>query len=77
MPTVLRLLSYRFFFYSNEGNEPRHIHVERDESVAKFWLEPVELAGSYGFRAKEINEIRRLVLDHQAFFINKWDEFFN
>lgn len=33
MPTVLRVAGYRFFF-SNEGNEPPHIHVEHDEAYA-------------------------------------------
>jgi hypothetical protein len=61
MPTVLRLHGFRFFFYSNEGKEPPHIHVEKGDNTAKFWLEPVELANSFGFKAKEINEIRLIV----------------
>lgn len=28
MPTVRRIGSARFFFYSNEGTEPPHIHVK-------------------------------------------------
>lgn len=40
MPTVLRLGRFRFFFFSNEGNEPPHIHVRAGEDEAKFWLEP-------------------------------------
>lgn len=55
MPTVLRLLGFRFFFYSNEGNEPPHIDVEKGDASAKFWLNDVELAESFGFNAKEIN----------------------
>ena len=49
MPTVLRIYGYRFFFYSLEGTEPPHIHVEHGENVAKFWLQPVSLAESHGF----------------------------
>ena len=41
MPTVLRISGFRFFFYSLEGSEPPHIHVEHGGSVAKFWLNPV------------------------------------
>lgn len=44
MPTILRVGPYRFFFYSGDGREPPHIHVERDSGVAKFWLDPVRLA---------------------------------
>ena len=40
MPTVLRRGPYRFFFYSSDRAEPPHVHVERDENLAKFWLDP-------------------------------------
>ena len=35
---------YRFYFYSHEPNERRHVHVDGDEPSAKFWLIPVALA---------------------------------
>ena len=31
MPTILRHGRWRFFFYSNEGSEPAHVHVEAAE----------------------------------------------
>lgn len=77
MPTVLRIDGFRFFFYSKEGLEPAHIHVERGDDVAKFWLEPVELASSYGFSAKDINSLRKLVAQHQATLLKAWNDYFN
>lgn len=77
MPTVLKIKSYRFFFFSLEGNEAPHIHIEQDDSVAKFWLNPVLLANSYGFRSHELAKIRKLIIDHHALFLEKWDEFFS
>jgi len=65
MPTVLRGGPYRFFFYAGDGNEPPHVHVERDAGEAKFWLDPLRLERSYGFSRKEINEIRTLVARHR------------
>ena len=56
MPTVLRIGPYRFYFYSHEPNEPPHIHIvhiDRDASSAKFWLESISLAINIGFSAKE------------------------
>ncbi len=50
MPTVHREGGYRFFFWSNENDEPPHVHVEHGDSEAKFWLENVELAENYGVR---------------------------
>ena len=40
MPKVLYLKGYEFFFYSNEGNEPMHIHVGKAGGIGKIWLEP-------------------------------------
>ena len=77
MPTVLRIGGLRFFFYSKEGSEPPHIHVEKGDDVAKFWLESVELESSYGFSAKEINQIRKLVVEHQSTLLQAWHDYFN
>jgi hypothetical protein len=76
MPTVLRIGRFRFFFFSNEVQEPPHIHVKADRDEARFWLEPIDLAANYGFRAHELNEIERLVLEHQAEFMEAWNEHF-
>ena len=76
MPTVLRVGPYRFFFYSLENNEPPHIHVENGEKVAKYWLEPVELASNHGFRSHELTRVRALVLEHREMFLEAWHEHF-
>ena len=76
MPTVLTVKGYRFFFYSND-HSPTHIHIEKDNAVAKFSLDPIELLRSKRFKADEINEIRRIVIDHVDFFKTKWNENFN
>ena len=77
MPTVLKIGRYRFFFFSREGNEPLHIHVENDDNYAKFWLEPVELAKSIGYNAKELNQIRKIVIDNIDRFKESWFEHFS
>ena len=77
MPTVLRVRGFRFFFFSNDMHEPIHIHVESDEKYAKFWLDPVGLARSVGYSARELNEIKKLVLGNKAVFKRKWNEYFS
>ncbi len=77
MPTVLKLRGFRFFFFSNEADEPVHIHVESDDKYAKFWLEPVRLAKSVGYNAKELNEIRNLIVENVNIIKRKWDEYFS
>ncbi|MGD1809708.1 DUF4160 domain-containing protein [Dapis sp. BLCC M126] len=77
MPTVLRFEAYRFYFYSHEPNEPPHIHVDRDNLSAKFWLSSVSLAKNIGFSPKELRKIQSIVEFNQQNFLEKWDEYFN
>jgi len=76
MPTALRLGPYRFFFYASDREEPPHIHVERDDNVAKFWLDPVRLQISGGFSRVEINRIERLVSERQVELSEAWNGYF-
>ena len=68
MPTVLRFLAYRFFFYSNEGEEPPHVHVERAGSTAKFWIAPVSLAYSRRFSSQQLKRLHDIVMLHEVLF---------
>ena len=74
MPTVLRILSFRFHFYSDEGNEPPHIHVETPDGECKFWLQPICLAGNKGVLAYIVRQIERLVFEYQDFLREKYNE---
>jgi hypothetical protein len=76
MPTVLKLKSYRFFFYSSDKEEPPHVHVESGDKVAKFWLDPVRLQSSGGFNRTEINKIHKMILKHQEKLLEAWNEYF-
>jgi hypothetical protein len=76
MPTVLKVGPYRFFFYAGDRDEPKHVHVERDDRIAKFWLDPIRLQNSGGFSRAEIARIERLVSDHRILFMEAWDEYF-
>ncbi len=76
MPTVLRSGPYRLFFYSGDRDEPPHVHVERGESRAKFWLDPVRLHWSRGFNRSELNRLRVLVEEKEPVLLGAWDDFF-
>jgi len=60
MPAILRIGAYRFYFYSHEPNEPPHIHIDRDNLTAKFWLQSVSLAQNIGFPAKELRKLQSM-----------------
>jgi hypothetical protein len=77
MPTVLRVGRYRFHFFSNESQEPAHIHVKVGSDQAKFWLVPILLAANYGFRANELGEIEGIIKEHQETLLGAWNEYFS
>jgi len=76
MPTVFRSGPYRFFFYAGDRDEPLHIHVERDEHIAKFWLDPVRIQNSGGFDRREINKLQRLVEQNAGRLLRSWNAYF-
>lgn len=76
MPTVLVVGPYRFFFYAGDRDEPQHIHVERGDNVAKFWLDPIRLQNSGGFNRTEINRIQKIISKHQLQLMEAWNEYF-
>jgi hypothetical protein len=77
MPTVLRIDGYRFFFYSNENNEPAHIHVEKGNAEGKVWLEPsISVAYFKGFSSREQNEIINISRKNLLVFVQNWYGYF-
>lgn len=78
MPTVFRIGSFRFFFFSDEGNEPIHIHVQKDNCLAKFWINPkVELASTIRFSSIELRKIQKQIEENKKLIEEKWNEYFN
>lgn len=77
MPTVLRVGPYRFFFWSDERQEPPHIHVSAAEDEAKFWLTPIEISWNQGFRSGELKEIQGLIQANLDLLLEAWHGFFN
>ena len=65
---------YRFFFTSFDCNEPPHVHVEHQDATCKFWLEPIGLARTHGFGARELNTIRRIIVTYRAAILEAWHE---
>lgn len=76
MPTVLRRGPYRVFFYSGDGGEPPHVHVARDDRVAKFWLSPVRLQRSGGLQRFELLRVQRMIGENEVVLLEAWNDFF-
>ena len=76
MPAALRIGPYRFYFYSYDCGEPRHMHVDRERKSAKFWLDPnVSLVANYGYSRKELRDIERIARENLERLRNAWDNF--
>jgi len=77
MPTVMRVGPYRFFFFSNEGQEPAHIHVKAGDSEVKLWLNPLEIAANYGFNIRQLNNIQAVIEENLDDLMEAWNEHFS
>lgn len=77
MPTVLLVDGYRFFFYSQEGNEPMHVHVVKGNAEGKLWLEPKLSAAFFiNFTVREKREIMAHAQKNYFLLKRKWNEHF-
>ena len=75
MPTVQGISGpYRFYFYSFDCNEPKHVHVRREKMICKFWLDPIALSENYGYSPAELNRIRHLIETYYEQIVEAWDE---
>ena len=76
MPTVLRTGPYRIYFVSHDMNEPPHVHVDREDLSATFWLGPVALARNLGFAPRELRAVQRMIAEHEQMLLESWHEYF-
>ncbi len=76
MPEVFRVEGYVVFFYSNEGQEPMHVHVRRAGGIAKFWMQPLMLDSARGLKTQELARAEELIAEHAEQIREKWHEVF-
>lgn len=76
VPTALRHGPYRVYFYSYEPGEPAHMHVDRDNLSAKFWLQPLAEAENYGFSEHELRRIERILRANAGKLLKAWNDHF-
>ena len=76
VPTLLRQTGFRVYVTSHDANEPPHVHVDRQEASAKFWLQPVRLASGIGYSARELRTIEELVSENEIMLVKGWHDYF-
>ena len=83
MPTLFEIYGYRIFFWSNEGNEPVHVHVCKGQPTAeatKIWLppesNPVLAHNNSRIPQKDLNRILKIVAMNRDSIIARWYDYF-
>lgn len=64
------------FFYANICDGPQHIHVEREDKIARFWLDPIRLQRSGGFTRAELSRNHKIIREHHIQLMEAWNEYF-
>ncbi len=77
MPTVLRYKGYRFYFYSSDGDEPPHVHVDHSGRTIKIWLKTLKVAYNDGYPMRAITVILDVVDQHREEFLEAWRGYFD
>lgn len=79
MPTVLMKNGWRLFFYSNERNEPPHIHARKGGSECKYWLLvdqfDIKEAHTYSISPTEHRQIRQIIFDNFDYLVAEYEKF--
>lgn len=83
MPNVFTFDKYSIYFWSNEGNEPIHVHVavkRASKLSAKFWIledGTVKLANNHaGFSEHELKPISEFIAANVHLIVQRWKEYF-
>lgn len=79
MPTILFVLGWRFFFYSNENREPIHIHSQKGDKECKYWLDvenyDLHEAFSYNMNGKDKREVKKIIFEYFDHIEKEWNKF--
>ncbi|HEV7243330.1 MAG TPA: DUF4160 domain-containing protein [Thermoanaerobaculia bacterium] len=76
MPSIRIAGPYEIYFTSHDRGEPAHVHVDRENMAAKFWLSPISVAYNLGYARHELRKIERLIRENRELCLRKWDEYF-
>ncbi len=83
MPKLFRIGQYYIFFWSNENDEPIHVHISKTPSsnATKIWLAKnggCIVAHNKGqISQKELNEALDIISTRYFFICSEWKKHFN
>lgn len=81
MPTILVIAGWRLFFYSNEKNEPIHIHAVKAGMECKYWIDvdnfEIDEAFVHDLTPQAKREIKQIIYTHFDYIVSQWNIYFN
>jgi len=81
MPTVLFILGWRLYFWSNENTEPIHIHAVKGEMECKYYLDidnfEINEAFCHNLTKQAKREIKKIIYEHFDYIVAEWNNHFN
>ncbi len=76
MPTVLYINGWRIHFYSNERNEPMHVHAEKAEKECKYWIDAdgfnIREAFAFNMSPRDTRDVRQIIFQHFDLIVAEW-----
>lgn len=79
MPTILFVLGWRFFFYSNENKEPIHIHCQKGDKECKYWLDvekfDLKEAFTFNMNVRDKREVKKIIFEYFDHIEKEWTKF--
>ncbi|MDR1018728.1 MAG: DUF4160 domain-containing protein [Lachnospiraceae bacterium] len=83
MPALYKFLGYSIYFYSNENDEPIHVHISKGKpslNSTKIWLLKnggVKLANNKSkLSVRELNKMYSFIIMNYEEICNEWKQFY-
>lgn len=76
MPTIHRERGYRFYFNSNENNEPAHVHIKGKGGRMKVWLASLTIDKVRNIPDHEQTKLLEIMEKKQKEFLQEWNNFY-
>ncbi len=83
MPNLFTVSGYKIYFWSNENNEPIHVHISKGKpspSSTKIWLTRsggcIAANNGSNIPAKELNELMEFISAQFFWICAEWKKFF-
>ncbi len=82
MPSIFEIFGYKIYFWSNENNEPIHVHISKgipSKNATKVWLTQSGgcILANNNSRVKnnDLNNLLDAITSNYFFIIAEWKKF--